>query len=139
MRNQFMWPIDGELGGYGGQRTGALLGGSRSVQSVNPATQVYHRIGTSYSEARNCRAAGAVNGDLGARAQEWWRLPFFMPTGDRFRKGMRGIQFMTNVPPTHPSPSMAIWVHGYHPDIALRQNSSDVFAVIRVTMISKVP
>jgi hypothetical protein len=53
--------------------------------------------------------------------------------------GKDGVEFTTLTPPTHLSPSMVLWVYGYHPDIALRRNGTDDFAAIRVTTIRAVP
>jgi hypothetical protein len=109
------------------------------VQSVNPATQVYHRVetrtqtpATAARQVQSMEVWGRARKNGGAFPSVhayWGPLP----------PGANGIEFTTNVPPTHPSPSMAVWVHGYHPDIALRQNGADVFAAIPVTTISKVP
>ncbi len=109
------------------------------MQTANPSTQVYHPVETS-TQTQATAALQVQSMEVWGRARKnGGAFPSIHAYWGPLPKGMNGIEFMTNVPPTHPSPSMAIWVHGYHPDIGLRQNGSDCFAVIRVTTISKVP
>jgi hypothetical protein len=87
MQNTFMAPIEGESGEHGGQRTGALLGRGQSCADRKSSYSGLSPDRDSHPDARHCRAAGAVDGGLGACAQEWWGLsPPFKPTGGRFRK-----------------------------------------------------
>jgi len=53
--------------------------------------------------------------------------------------GQNGIEFTTPIPPTHPNPSMALWIHGYHPSIRRISGNPDDFAAITVSSIRKVP
>ena len=55
--------------------------------------------------------------------------------------GARGVEFACRTPPTHPNPSMALWLHNYHQDIMLVTVNQEDFAVIRVrvTQNTQVP
>jgi hypothetical protein len=111
------------------------------MRTINPAVQVYHRLETGTVGQSPATAALQVS------SKEIWgkghkiggAFPSVQAYWGPLPPGRNGVEFMTNIAPTHPNPSKAIWIHGYDPGIALRRQGLDDFAALPVVTISKVP
>jgi hypothetical protein len=113
---------------------------SAATSSGNLGSPIFHRVQTPTHQT-------ALHADEQVRSREIWgrphriggAIPCVKAYAGPLPTGTNGVEFTTNVPPTHSHPGMVLWVHGYHPAIDLRQKGADDYAVITVDTITKVP
>jgi len=102
--------------------------------------QVYHRLENPISQSQQIAAQQVATGELWGRPIRGGGLiPSVKAYPGPLPSGSNGIEFTTNIPATHLTPSTHYWVHGFDPGITLRQVGGDTFAIIPVLTISKVP
>jgi hypothetical protein len=113
---------------------------SAASTSGNLSSQVYHRVETPTFQTAQHAVQQVASKEIWGRARRiGGAFPCVKAYAGPLASGQNGVEFTTSVPPTHPNPSMALWVHGHDPAIQLRQRGTEMFAVLTVDTISKVP